>query len=308
MSAPTRQDFERLFNGFLDHPGSPFSFHWFALYQRCVRSSSVRPRLTPKLEQFLEAMGFDHTDPILQPEDKEWAEDRHVEWVLREEGEWSSGQCIAIEDLQKWIWLDRVMRGVALREGGQEGTYFLYKRKLRRSAFALVDVAPSEDLAFSNFVVNWTRAPRRAVINDQSRTLVAILTKEDGGDFQLVLDALASIVRDKNSPEFGYKCHIVLLLTTDYDDYDFVRSSDPGEVKVSAVIIGRGPAFNKKVNAERSFLICEGKAKKLKNDVALLPEGLALQEQARYTLHNNRKKLMKIAGDRKIDPPKPRIF
>lgn len=197
---------------------------WFDLHRRALITGRKRPRLSEAQERFLAAMGFDEWEPILNPEASKWKKGLHA-LFSGDEGDKilppltskdSHISLRALESARKRILVDRMIRGLALRESGQEGVPFQEYLDKERSAFAPMSLNQAQSIllwCMANDCKYDFEPWNRVVINRPDRTITAVVN----GIGQYVLDCTltASVLRDlvenPDSPEYGYTFQVVYL-------------------------------------------------------------------------------------------------
>lgn len=276
---------------------------WFDLYRRSWLTGRRRAKFSPDQERYLAAIGFDEHDPILDPEAAKYKN------LLTGSPD--------VARARRFILIERMLRGIAIREGGREGSAYVLAVRGRRTAFAawsLKDAQTNYSRSVGNSLSHPADPWNRLVINRKERRIVVVVN--DMRSFQVVwgqhAEAVRNLVEDPASPEFGYRFEVIRLVGP-IVEYDYMKRvyADAqfyaGVPQMRTVLVGAGQAANREFSrawADRNrmadYVIARGiewlhdESWGLhpveRNDPKLLHKPLREQELTRYSAHGERLK------------------
>jgi hypothetical protein len=127
IKAPTKAEFLNLFGdlrsqALISGNWMKYGDMWFDLYRRSWLTGRRRAKFSAHQERYLAAIGFDEQDPILDPEAAKYKN------LLAGSPD--------VARARRFILIERMLRGLAVREGGREGSTYVLAAKGRRTAFA----------------------------------------------------------------------------------------------------------------------------------------------------------------------------
>lgn len=321
IKAPTKAEFLSLFNDLRSqavYSGAwrKYGDMWFDLYRRSWLTGRRRAKFSTHQERYLAAIGFDEQDPILDPEAAKYKN------LLAGSPD--------VARARRFILIERMLRGLAVREGGREGSTYVLAAKGRRTAFAEQSLKKKQsgysislEMTVSNPADPWNRL----VINRKERRIVVVVN--DMRSFQTHwgwdANAVRNLVEDPSSPEYGYAFEVIRLIGP-IDEYDYMKRvyADAqfysGVPQMRTILAGAGQAANREFSrawADRDRMAdyvrgrgiewsCDaswGLEPVAKNDPKILHKPLREQELERYATHGER---LKAKGEPVKRKPKQR--